>query len=141
MNVDYFLDTNIFVYSFDQSAPSKQTRALALIQDAVVNGAGATSSQVVQEFLSVATRKFAVPFTLEDSQTYLQRVLHPLCRTFTDMTLLELSLEVQAETGYSFYDSLIVAGAVTCGCRLLFTEDLQHSREVRGVLIRNPFAE
>ncbi len=139
MSANFFLDTNIFVYTFDQNAPQKQARALELVQDALVNHNGVISTQVVQEFLNVATRKFAVPFTLYDSQTYLQRVLHPLCHVFPDLALYELCLEIQAETGFSFYDSLILSGAVTAECDTLYTEDLQDNQKVRGVLIQNPF--
>lgn len=43
------------------------------------------------------------------------------------------------ETGFSFYDALIVAAAAIGRCRVLWSEDLQHGRVVRGVEIRNPF--
>ncbi len=61
MSADFFLDTNILVYTFASHAPQKQARALALVQDALANGHGVISTQVIQEFLNVATRKFATP--------------------------------------------------------------------------------
>jgi predicted nucleic acid-binding protein len=61
MNAKYFLDTNVFVYSFDDGKPAKKERSLALIQEALENGSGIISTQVIQEFLNVATQKFAVP--------------------------------------------------------------------------------
>lgn len=139
MSADFFLDTNIFVYTFASHAPQKQARALTLVQDALANGRGVTSTQVIQEFLNVATRKFATPLSAADSQTYLRRVLYPLCRVFPDLALYELCLAIQAETGFSFYDALIVAGAAAAKCAVLYTEDLQHGQQVRGVLIQNPF--
>jgi predicted nucleic acid-binding protein len=60
MSAKYFLDTNVFVYSFDASQHSKQEVALALIGDALQSGLGIISTQVIQEFLNVATRKFDV---------------------------------------------------------------------------------
>jgi predicted nucleic acid-binding protein len=43
------------------------------------------------------------------------------------------------ETGWAFYDSLIVSAAVAARCPVLFREDLQAGRVVRVVEIRNPF--
>jgi len=139
MNAKYFLDTNIFVYSFDNDAPEKKRRSQDLIRSALENGAGIISTQVIQEFLNVATRKFTSPMKIDDSKAYLQGVLNPLCQIYPGIELYELGLVIQSESGYSFYDSLILAAAIKGGCKILYTEDLQDGREVRGVTITNPF--
>ena len=139
MSAKHFLDTNVFVYSFDQSQPGKRERALALIAEALQSGEGLISTQVIQEFLNVATRKFAAPMKTADSQAYLVKVLHPLCQIYPDLALYETSLDIQEETGYSFYDALILAGALRGGCELLYSEDLQARQQVRGIQIINPF--
>ena len=54
MNQAFFLDTNIFVYSFDHLAPRKQERAQSLIVEAIESERSAISTQVIQEFLNVA---------------------------------------------------------------------------------------
>jgi predicted nucleic acid-binding protein len=141
MNAKYFIDTNIFVYSFDDTAPQKKTRALEIIQEALETGLGLISTQVIQEFLNVATRKFAVPMKSEDSKAYLRQVLNPLCNIYPDLLLYETCLDIQANTGYSFYDSLILAATVRGGCEILYSEDLQHAQIVRGAKIINPFQE
>lgn len=139
MSADFFLDTNIFVYSFDAGAPEKSTIAFHLIQRALQTGSGVISTQVVQEFLNVATRKFSIPMKAENAKEFLARVLNPLCKVYPDLGLYELCLEIQSEMGYSFYDSLILAGAVLGGCSILYTEDLQPGHVVRDVRIVNPF--
>ena len=50
----FFLDTNIIVYSFDETNPDKQTRAKGLIAEALLTGQGIISFQVVQEFINFA---------------------------------------------------------------------------------------
>ncbi len=140
MSDKYFIDTNIFVYSFDNSAPAKKVQAIEVIQQAIETGTGIISTQVMQEFLNVAVRKFTVPMKLEDSLMYLRQVLNPLCQVYPDLSLYAACLEIQAETGYSFYDSLIISGAITGGCALLYSEDLQDGQVVRGVKISNPFS-
>jgi predicted nucleic acid-binding protein len=139
MSAKYFLDTNIFVYSFDPRQPEKRECALNLIADALQGGDGLISTQVIQEFLNVATRKFALPMKISDSQAYLTRVLNPLCQVFPDLALYEISLDIQQETGYSFYDSLILAGALRGGCAILYSEDLQAGQQIHSLQIINPF--
>jgi len=50
MSDRFFLDTNIFVYSFDKNAPKKADRAVKLIRRAIEAQQGIVSYQVVQEF-------------------------------------------------------------------------------------------
>ncbi len=57
----FFLDTNIFVYTFDGRSPSKRAPANDLVARALDTRRGVISYQAVQEFLNVATRKFARP--------------------------------------------------------------------------------
>ncbi len=139
MSAEAFLDTNVLVYGFDPSEPEKQRRALGLVESALREGSAVISTQVVQEFLNLATRKFATAFSAADLRAYLDAVLWPLCRVFPDAALYGLALEVREETGFSFYDSLIVAGALGAGCRRLYSEDMQHGHTVRGLVIENPF--
>ncbi len=139
MSAKYFLDTNIIVYSFDASQPAKKERALALIEDALQSGLGVISTQVIHEFLNVATRKFTVPLKTEDCMTYLKRVLGPLCKVYPDQALYEASLELQQVTNYSFYDALILASILRGGCEILYSEDFQSGQQVSGVRIINPF--
>lgn len=139
MNAKYFLDTNVIVYAFDPRELEKQKRALALIAAALQAGQGMISSQVVQEFLNVATRKFSPPLTVEDARVYLKAVLGPLCDVYPDQALYDLSLELKHETGYSFYDSLILAAALRGECEILYSEDLRAGQQIRGLKIVNPF--
>ena len=139
MRAKYFLDTNIIVYSFDASQPAKKELALALIGNALQSGLGIISTQVIQEFLNVATRKFMVPLTVEDAKAYLKMVLGPLCKVYPDQVLYEASLELQHETGYSFYDALILASALHAGCEILYSEDFRTGQQIRGLKIVNPF--
>ncbi len=139
MSDKYFLDTNIFVYCFSDRQPDKKVRSLALIADALQTGNGIISTQVMQEFLNVALRKFNVPLKPEDAKVYLQRVMYPLCHIFPDLDLYEMALDILRETSYSFYDSLILSGALKGGCTILYSEDLQAGQQVGRVKIVNPF--
>ena len=41
--------------------------------------------------------------------------------------------------GFSFWDALVLRSAKQSGCRVLFSEDFQHGREIDGVTVVNPF--
>jgi predicted nucleic acid-binding protein len=139
MSDKYFLDTNIFVYCFDERQPEKKVRSLALIADALQTGDGIISTQVMQEFLNAGTRKFSVPLKPEDGKIYLQKIMFPLCQVFPDLDYFQTALDILLETGYSFYDSLILSGAVRGGCSIIYSEDLHAGHPVDGVKIVNPF--
>ena len=135
----YFLDTNIFVYTFDDREPKKKARAQELVSDALSHRRGIISFQVVQEFLNVATRKFAQPLSSSDARVYLDRVLGPLCEVLPTLDLYRSALGLAERWKFSFYDSVIIAAAIQGECEILYSEDLQHRQSVEGVSVVNPF--
>ena len=139
MSARFFLDTNIVIYCFDLGAPEKRDRALGLVEQAL-GGDGIISTQVVQEFLNVALKKFKMPMRTEQAQDYFDKVLAPLCMVFPDLDLYRDALAIQHRWRYSFYDSLIVASAIRGGCDVLFSEDLQHGHEIGRLRIKCPFS-
>lgn len=133
------MDTNIFIYCFDGAEAKKRKIALDLVYAAVSENLGLISWQVVQEFLNVALKKFSKKLSVEDAQLYLDRNLAILCCVFPSLELYRLALSLHQSTGYSFYDSLIVAAALEAGCDVLYSEDFQHKQIIRGLKIINPF--
>ena len=135
----FFLDTNIFVYSFDSRAPAKKRIALALIRNSLESQRGIISTQVVQEFLNVATGKLEISFQPRDAKDYLAQVLAPLCQVFPTFELYDRAITIRELYGLSFYDSLIVCGALQAGCKTLVSEDLQAGQRFESVTVLNPF--
>ena len=139
MPAEFFLDTNVLVYTFDRRAPEKQARARDLVERALRTGEGTVSSQVVQEFLNVALRKFERSFSNEEALRYLREVLDPLCSVFPSISLYETALSLHRRWRFSFYDSLIVAAALESNCKVLYSEDLQDGQEIESLTVVNPF--
>ncbi len=139
MSDKYFIDTNIVVYSFDPNDQRKQDIAQELIQNALQEQTGCISSQVIQEFLNVSTRKFKPPLSHPDSLRYLNTVLAPLCEVFTSLDLLRRTIEVSERWQYSLYDSMIITAALQANCAALYSEDLQHGQQIESLTIVNPF--
>jgi predicted nucleic acid-binding protein len=139
MSDRFFLDTSIFVYSFDQSAPVKARRAVQLIRTALTTQKGIVSFQVVQEFFNVALRRFSQPMQAAEAEQYLRTVFHPLLGVHSSQVLYAEALHFHAESGLSWYDSLIVSGALQARCALLYSEDLQHGQRFGSLQVANPF--
>ncbi len=139
MNGKFFLDTNIFVYSFDRSAPAKARRALQLIRGAVETRKGIVSYQVAQEFFNVALRRFAKPMPIADAEQYLLTVFRPLLAVHSSEALYAEALRLSERFRLSWYDSLIVAAAIEGQCGVLYSEDLQSGRRFGNLQVMNPF--
>jgi predicted nucleic acid-binding protein len=140
MNGRFFLDTNIFVYSFDRNSATKARRATHLIRQAVSTRKGAVSYQVVQEFFNVALRRFTQPLTVAEAEQYLGTVFRPLLAVQSSQALYSEGLRLNDKHRLPWYDALIVAAALEAGCSLLYSEDLQSGRHFGDLRIENPFA-
>lgn len=140
MSAKFFLDTNIIVYSFDTTSSKKCKRARELLAQALTDNSGIISYQVVQEFINFALRISSRPMTLSQCHQYFLKVLKPLCAIQSSAPLYLRAFALKERTGYSWYDSLIVASAIEGSCEVLYSEDLQDTRNIDGVLITNPFA-
>lgn len=139
MNDRFFLDTNIFVYSFDNNSPQKAGVATKLILRAIETGKGAISYQVVQEFFNVALRRFVRPMSLADAEQYLAITFRPLLVAHSSAALFGEALQLSSKHGISWYDAVILAAALESECAILYSEDFQHGRSFGGLEIRNPF--
>lgn len=139
MSDRFFLDTNIFAYSFDSDAPKKAAKADRIIAEALDSHKGVISYQVVQEFFNLALRRFRNPMSPAQAEQYLASVLRPLLAVHSSAPLYSEALRLQGRGGLSWYDALIVAAAQQAGCTLLLSEDLQHGRRFGDLRVENPF--
>jgi predicted nucleic acid-binding protein len=140
MSARFFLDTNIFVYSFDASSPKKGAKSTKLIRSAIETRGGIVSYQVVQEFFNVALRRFAKPMSSADAEQYLSTTFRPLLSVDSSPALYGEALRIGARFRLPWYDSLIVASAIEGQCDVLYSEDFQDGQQFGRVLISNPFA-
>jgi predicted nucleic acid-binding protein len=139
MNGKFFLDTNVFVYLFDTTAPAKAKKAARLVRDAVDTGKGIVSYQVVQEFFNVALRRFAHPMSGAEAEQYLITVFRPLLAVHSSPALYVEALRIAGKHRFAWYDSIIVASALESQCDTLYSEDFQHGRQIEGLRMENPF--
>ena len=129
-----FLDTNIFVYSLDQSDSTKRKKCRNLIKSLTDENSGVISTQVIQEFYVAATAKLgADPLLVKD----IIRSLERLETIVVSPTLIKEAIDCSLINRLSFWDALIVVTAESAHCEILWIEDLNRGQVIRGVLIEN----
>jgi predicted nucleic acid-binding protein len=132
-----FLDTNILVYAIDRHYRTKRERCRALIRSLAEARCGVLSTQVMQEFFVVATRKLGVdPIKAKGILSSLGNfeIVEVTPRLIFD------AIDCAVLDQLSFWDALIVVCAKAASCQILATEDLGHERVIRGVRVESPFA-
>lgn len=139
MNDRFFLDTNLFIYAFDASAPAKARRANELIRVGLATQRGMISYQVAQEFMAVALRRWARPLSAADASAYLTSVLVRLWRVQPSHALLAEAAALTELYRLPWYDALIVAAALEAECTVLYSEDFQDGRRFGPLRVENPF--
>ena len=136
MSERLFLDTNVLLYADDLDAGPKRMTARAILREALTLRTGVVSTQVLQEYFVVATRKLGVTAAVARRKVELLATI--------DVVRIEVShivaaIDLTRLHSLSFWDALIIRCAATVGCTRLLTEDLQHGQVINDVRIENPF--
>lgn len=128
-----FFDSNILLYGY-AFADRRSARAQELIEVG-----GAISVQCLNEFASVARRKLHMPWDgITEALSIINALCHPVLPVNVDLH--RLGLMIADEKRLSVYDGMIVAGALTADCDILYSEDMHHGLVIDGKLtIIDPF--
>lgn len=132
-----FLDSNILVYFVDEHDSKKQKIAEKLIKNSVEMKTGVLSTQSLQEFYSVVTRKSLC--SKEQAKTIVEKFKNTLPITQISVSHILKAIDISIQTQFSFWDSLIISAAHSSGCVIVYSEDMNHNQLVNGVKIINPF--
>lgn len=139
MAANCFVDTNIFVYQYDLSDQRKTDKSWELITDLQASGRGVISYQVIQEFAHVMLKKLKLVMSSEECEDIILQLMSPMLRVQSSLELFQSALSIKQQTGYQWYDSLMLAAALQAKCSTFYSEDLQHQGLIRGMKIINPF--
>ncbi len=130
-----FVDTNVWLYAFIESVDvQKRATAKAIVQSCDV----VISTQVINEACVNLVKKASLP---EVEIRYLVAAFYEKYTvTQVDQDTLLTASELREKYSLSFWDSMIVAGALCADCSILYTEDMQSGLKVEERLtIVNPF--
>ena len=132
-----FFDSNILIYSVDERDSLKHKIAIDLINKAIQGKIGIISTQSLQEFFAVTTKKLNV--TKEAAKEYIDFFADNIPVSQVSLSNIYNAIDISIQTQFSFWDSLIVSAAHDSGCVIVYSEDMSHNQLVNGVKIINPF--
>lgn len=133
-----FLDTNVLVYAYDNSAELKHEQAVRLVENCWETESGCISIQVLQEFYVTVTKKISKPLDKRTTQLIIADLEKWRVHSPTTKDLLQ-AIDLQQEYQISFWDAQIVQSAAKEGCTQLLSEDLNHGQWYGVVQVINPF--
>lgn len=133
-----FFDTNILVYLFANDEPEKQRIAERLYMQRCEDGSGAVSTQVLQEFYSVATATMKKVIHASAGRLAVQEFTMQHVVQMTPSLVLK-AIDRSVAEQLAIWDALIVEAALAGGCRTLYSEDFQHGRAFGPLRVVNPF--
>jgi predicted nucleic acid-binding protein len=130
-----FVDTNVFLYAVDNSDADKQRRA----REVLLATPGITiSTQVLNEFYAVATRKLKPPLPGPTTRSLIEGMARYECVP-VDADLVLRAVRAGQRWQLSHWDALMLEAARQAACDRVLTEDLADSATYDGVRIQNPF--
>ena len=133
-----FVDTNLFVYIYDNDHPTRQALAASLVRGLIRDRSIVVSTQVLQEFYATVTRVFRPLLDPAEAEAAMfDLITLPVIQV--DVAIILAAMNRVQAMSISFWDALIVETALTAGADRLLTEDMQHGRVVDGLRVENPF--
>jgi len=131
----YFIDTNIWLYSFIESQSREKTKiARAIIKECEI----VISTQIINEICVNLIKK------ANFSEGGIQNLIESLFRKYTvfelSQDILLMASKVRTQHSFSFWDSVVAASALDCDADYLISEDMQDGFKLENELtIINPF--
>jgi predicted nucleic acid-binding protein len=131
-----FVDSNIWVYLFTSEDNAKSKAAYEYITQSAENCHLVISYQVINEVCCVLKKK-------KYTEPEIRRVandLMALCQVcdFSGEIFL-LASELREKYSFSYWDSQIVASALTSQCDILASEDMHNGLRIDTLIIRSLF--
>ena len=131
-----FIDSNVWVYLFSADDDDKRNVAEQFIKTNGSDNILIISYQVINEVSNVLIKKkFSEP-----NIRNLVALMTKIC-VIQDYSkdIVLLASDLREKHFFSFWDSQIVASAMTAKCKFLASEDMQDGFTIDGMTIRNIF--
>lgn len=131
-----FVDSNVFLYAIEEQDQSKSERAASWLRYLIASGLGISNLQVLNEVANVLLKRKV----LADGDVF--NLVDGFASFGTSPINTETTLAarlIRFETGYSWWDCMLLASAIELRCEAFLSEDLQDGHRIRGLTVINPF--
>jgi len=131
-----FIDTNVLIYSYDNSQKEKQKISRKRLSDLEDAGNGVISTQIIQEFYVAAIKKLKM-------DPILAKQIVAKFDNFEVMTvdqiLINEAIDCSILNQMSFWDGLVIVAAHYAKCEKVWTEDLNDGQIIKNIKVENIF--
>ncbi len=138
-----FIDTNVILYATLLPQNEKEAINKQIDRDLLnkADNSIVISTQVVAEFANVLIKKSS--YTKDEIVVLINNLISNMQVISVNTEILLSCIEIWHRYRFSFYDSLIVASALSANCSYLITEDLQDQQVINyqnhQIQVVNPF--
>lgn len=133
-----FFDTNVLVYALDCSEKRKRALAIDCFSSAMRNDTITLSTQVLQEFYNITTRKLRPALSSQEADQYVRNLCAFEVVGSTAPNIIA-SIELLQRYQLQWWDALILEAAIRAKADIIYTEDLQHGQRFGPLTVVNPF--
>jgi predicted nucleic acid-binding protein len=133
-----FFDSNVLIYTVDDAEPLKQQLAITRLASVLGTHRIALSTQVLQEFVNVTTRKLKNRLSLSEVSEHLAN----FCQfevVGSHASSVQAALHLMQQHQTSWWDALILEAALRADADLLVSEDFAHGQRFGKLVVENPF--
>ena len=134
MTDSVFIDSNIWVYAFSREDENKYKISHKFIFECKNNILLVTSHQVINEVSNILLKKKFSEKQIRNVIEYFQAMCF-IQENNKEIAL--LASDIREKYSVSFWDSQIIASAITAGCNRLASEDMQDGQIINGTRIYN----
>ena len=128
MNGKVFLDSNIFLYVYSTTEPSKSD----ICKNAINENDCCTSTQALNELSNVCAKKWKI------DRISIEKAIDEICSVceikLIKQDTIKKGLYLNEKYKYSYYDSLMLASALENDCQKIFTEDMHDGQLIENKL-------
>lgn len=137
MNI--FFDTNVLVYAVDAGDPVRKEIAIDRFARAVKDDTVMLSTQVLQEFYNITTRKLKPPLSTREAAGQLSQLCaFEVIGSSADSVL--AASELAQKHRLQWWDALILEAAIRGNADVLVSQDGQHGQRFGKLVVENPFS-
>jgi predicted nucleic acid-binding protein len=137
MNI--FFDTNVLVYAVDAGDPVRKEIAIDRFARAVKDDTVMLSTQVLQEFYNITTRKLKPPLSAREAVGQLSQLCaFEVVGSSADSVL--AASELAQKHRLQWWDALILEAAIRGNADVLVSQNGQHGQRFGKLVVENPFS-
>lgn len=133
-----FFDTNVLVYTVDASDPERREQASDCLARAIRDDTIVISTQVLQEFYNITTRKLRPPLSAREAAQQVTQLCGFEVVGASSHSVMN-AMGLAQEHKLAWWDALILEAAMRANADTLFSEDGQHGRQFGQLTVTNPF--